>query len=350
MYRSEKATKVGDQFPFEQVLLTRKIVVDSASVDPLDTDADDKYIIPGSTPMAPVAANNGRYSPLKLATAASATYDGGTGKTSIVVDDVSPFAVGDTVLQWDVSDGYTESTIGDIESITTGTNTLVFNGDVSGDIAANDPVGVDYLDRDVLLLESAVDMRDPNNNAVHRAATGVIAGQTKITNTNMSAGVIGVLEQSMELMDFIPAEPGVGEVTDKGLISAGELAPGVGDYLISFPISDLSNVANADVLAAWKPGHAGAIEAIGFTTGDVPASTADKDIDLAAHIAGTITTGGLLTLLTGGCDAKGERTAGTAITGANVFAADSELTIKCVEATAAFVEGNGSVVVQISKA
>ena len=121
--------------------------------------------------------------------------------------------------------------------------------------------------------------------------------------------------------------------------------------VLSIFISDLANIGNNDfILNGYVPGFAGAIAKLSFVAGDVPASTADKDIDLTGLIGATPTTGGLLTLLTADIDAQGEVKNATAITAANVFSATDNISIKCVEATAAFAEGNGTVLVVLKRA
>jgi hypothetical protein len=119
---------------------------------------------------------------------------------------------------------------------------------------------------------------------------------------------------------------------------------------LAIPVADLSAIT-ADtvyVMNGWTPGFAGSVLSLAFVTGTTPASTAGKDIDLQVLIDATPTTGGLLTLLTADINAIGKVKDATAITAANTFAADDTLSIKCQEATAAFSEGNGTLLLTLA--
>lgn len=119
---------------------------------------------------------------------------------------------------------------------------------------------------------------------------------------------------------------------------------------LSIPVPALSAIT-ADtvyVMNGWTPGFAGSVLSLAFVTGTTPASTAGKDIDLQVLIDATPTTGGLLTLLTADINAIGKVKAASAITAANTFAADDTLSIKCQEATAAFSEGNGTLLLTLA--
>jgi hypothetical protein len=119
---------------------------------------------------------------------------------------------------------------------------------------------------------------------------------------------------------------------------------------LAIPVADLSAIT-ADtvyVMNGWTPGFAGSVLSLAFVTGTTPASTADKDIDLSILIGATPTTGGVLTLLTADINAIGKVKAASAITAANTFAADDTLSIKCSECTAAFVEGNGTLLLTLA--
>lgn len=118
--------------------------------------------------------------------------------------------------------------------------------------------------------------------------------------------------------------------------------------VLSIPIDDLSKVAlNGLVINAFTPGFAGKIGKPQFVTGLVPASTGGKDIDLQCLIGATPTTGGVLTLLTADIDAIGKVKAATAVSANNTFTATDTISLKCVEATAAFVEGQGTVLIPL---
>ena len=119
---------------------------------------------------------------------------------------------------------------------------------------------------------------------------------------------------------------------------------------IAIPVAALSAITADSVVLmdGWTPGFAGTVESLAFVTGTTPASTAGKDIDLSILIGATPTTGGVLTLLTADINAIGKVKAATAITAANAFDNDDTLSIKCSECTAAFVEGNGTLLLTLA--
>lgn len=116
------------------------------------------------------------------------------------------------------------------------------------------------------------------------------------------------------------------------------------------PVADLSDIAlNTELLTDFEPGFAGNIESFHFVTGLTPVTTAGKDIDLVIHIGAVATTGGVLTLLSADLAAAGAIKKATAITAGNAFDADDKLSVVCSEATAAFAEGNGYLVIVYSQ-
>jgi len=283
----------------------------------------------------PVTASNGAYVPLKRSPCASVSNDGAT--TSLVVDDVSPFRAGDVIQFRDVSQNYEVKAIGTIAAVTAATNTISITQASAPGIVADDPVEVAYNDRDVVLLQDTTNIQADDDTCYDTPAVGVIAGQIKAADVNMVGDWDPLLAADMPLMDFVPVEPGANDDIGMQAVRAS---------IVQFFISDLSNIALNEYIAnGFTPGFAGRIKSLFFVTGDVPASTASKDIDLQCLINTTATTGGLLTLLTASIDAQGEVCNATAITAANEFDAEDTLSIKCVEATAAFAEGNGTVCV-----
>ena len=119
---------------------------------------------------------------------------------------------------------------------------------------------------------------------------------------------------------------------------------------LAIPVAALSAITADSVVLmdGWTPGFAGTVESLAFVTGTTPASTAGKDIDLSVLIGATPTTGGVLTLLTADINAIGKVKDATAITAANTFAAADTLSIKCSECTAAFSEGNGTLLLTLA--
>lgn len=134
-------------------------------------------------------------------------------------------------------------------------------------------------------------------------------------------------------------------------INEVDAALDAGGSIVAIPVAALASIAADDLLLnGYTPGFAGKVAKLSFVTGLTPASTASKDIDLAVLIGATQTTGGLLTLLTADVNAKGKVKNATAITGGNSFGATDTISLKCVEATAAFAEGNGTVLVVLTRA
>lgn len=147
---------------------------------------------------------------------------------------------------------------------------------------------------------------------------------------------------------------GATAITELGAAATGQsilealAAQKVRGSVLSIPVSALSKIANNGLpLNAFTPRFSGKIAALAFATGLTPATTAAKDIDLQCLIGAVPTTGGVLTLLTADVDAIGKVKAATAITGANTFSATDTISIKCVEQTAAFVEGEGVLLVTL---
>lgn len=107
-----------------------------------------------------------------------------------------------------------------------------------------------------------------------------------------------------------------------------------------------ANIALNDLIVdGFKPGVAGTIQKVWYLP--IVPSTTNCDIDLAFTIAGTQTTGGVITI-TDEAATEGDMIAGTAITAANSFTADQEINLKCVEASTALTEGSGNVYALVS--
>jgi len=391
MLRTETSLKGAEGFPWGPVWAKREIVVDSTAFDPLwyeGTVSIHDYEIPGGTVMVPGSGMNGRYFPLQRSNAVSRAYG---SETEIVVADASPFRVGDTIRYRDVSDDHSVQSIGVIVDIHYATNTLDIAGNVAGSIAAGDPVEVAYEDADMVILEGTVNVMNRDGTLSSQLAAGIIGGQVTMTELNISGHTWDALiAHELGGMDFIPATPGTGkspsevlgnsEIADDAITTAkildlnvttGKLAA---DAVTNAKLADnavqvenaaagltlgaimpipatLVNIANNDLLLdGYVPGFAGKILKLSFVTGVVPATTASKDIDLTCMIGATPTTGGLLTLLTAGCNAKGEVTNATAITDANTFTNTDAISLKCVEATAAFAEGSGTFIIVLGTA
>jgi len=120
--------------------------------------------------------------------------------------------------------------------------------------------------------------------------------------------------------------------------------------ILSIPVSDLSAISATDeLLTEFTPGFAGTIVSMHFVVGLVPVTTGSKDIDLVPHVEAAAVTGGVLTLLSASLDTTGAVVDATEITAGNEFDADESISIVCSEATAAFAEGNGTILVVLSQ-
>ena len=362
------------------VLLKQPVILDAESRDP--QAAATTSVIPRGTPIAP--SSGGKYKPIRR-TLSDGTCS--TGAKVVPVVETTMFAVGDVVEVVDLANpNGNGSALGTIASIIAGVSiTLVANATTavaSGDIIE---VAENAHKLGTLILESDVDLRNAQMTAVDTGASGVSAGQMYEASLNYNdAGGITLtrLRDELRMMNFIPATAGstVTPLLDAytvdsddivagaidlahmsansvdsdqyvdGSIDAVHLAAGVGNSLVASPTLTLVNIANSDVVWAFVPGFAGTIENTQFCVGVVPASTGGKDIDLTPHIGATPTTGGVITLVTADIDAKGDKVAGTAITAANAFGATDTISVKCTEATAAFAEGSGCVMLELAPA
>jgi hypothetical protein len=317
---SATVLKTGARKPFSVALIKRRIVVDSSSLDPMDTDANNQYIIPAGTPMAPVTGNDGRYMPIKRATVVSCTWD--NPNTEIVVDDASPFKDGDVVRQWDADDAYADNAVGTLADVDLTTNTLSIVGDVTGDIAEDDLIGVAYNTADVVLLEQDAAVRDQDLNLVHVPASGVTCGQIRCADVNMPSGADPVLYRDMLLMDFVPGEPGSGDPDVRRVIWQPYIYP-------------LSYRADGDITAtiaskAIGLGHDdGVITKAGFYLGN---TGADADDPLAME--GDVLIGGVSLF-----DVKPALTKAAA-DGATTFVAGAGVTVGVIDTAADDVEAN----------
>jgi hypothetical protein len=401
-------------------LFKRPILIDAAALDPQAVATT--HVIPRGTPMAP--SSGGKYKPIRR-TLSDGTCS--TGAKVVPVVETTMFAAGDVVEVVDLNNpNGAGSTLGTIDTISAGVSiTLVANAATA--VASGDIIEVAENAHMVgaVILETDVDLRDPEGTAVDKQASGVSCGQMQEAslNYNDAAGIsLTRLRFELPMVDIIPTTYGA-EVTPlldaytvdsddivngaidlvhmsansidsdqyvdgsidnahladdavdsdeiaagaidlahmsansvdsdqyvDGSIDAVHLAAGVGNSLVSSPTLTLVNIANADVVWSFIPGFAGTIESAQFCVGVVPASTGGKDIDLTPHIGATPTTGGVITLLTADIDAKGDVKAGTEITAANTFAATDVITVKCTEATAAFAEGSGCVILELAPA
>jgi len=102
----------------------------------------------------------------------------------------------------------------------------------------------------------------------------------------------------------------------------------------------MSTIADGDLVTTITPGFAGKIRKV-YWVQDAPVTTAAKASTLNLEIGITDLTGGVVSLTSAECTPKGKVIAGTAITAANVFLADSTISVEAASTTA-FIEGSGS--------
>lgn len=129
-----------------------------------------------------------------------------------------------------------------------------------------------------------------------------------------------------------------------GAASGTTMAAGVGVYTLTFPIENAS-IANGDVVVAYVPGHKFKILKVTYVT-NKPVTTGSKLSTITPKITGVAVTGGVLSLTSATMTPVGTLVAGTAVTAANTGSSTDSITLTA-SATTAFVEGNGSFVIQI---
>ena len=110
--------------------------------------------------------------------------------------------------------------------------------------------------------------------------------------------------------------------------------------LCLIPNIALSTIADGDLVTSITPGFAGKIRKT-YWVQDVPVTTAAKLSTLNLEIGTVDVTGGEVALTSALCTPKGAVIAGAAITAANVFKADSTISVEAASTTA-FIEGSGS--------
>jgi hypothetical protein len=241
--------------------------------------------------------------------------------------------------------------------------TSVADGDSGADLVGATPIALTGAAANVqAILEALVTALA----AVADGTAGADAiGATPITQTGAAATVQAILEALVAAIiaetdsaagaDLVGATP-IATLGDGLADTVQEILEAlhsnkVASSILMIPISALANVANNDLLLnAYTPGFAGKIGKLSFIAGQTPASTGGKDIDLTCLIGATPTTGGLLTLLTADIDATGDVKDATAITADNAFGAADTISVKCVEETAAFAEGEGFLVIRLDPA
>ena len=197
---------------FKSVLLTRDIIVDGDSFDPLDNATPGTYTIPAGTAMAPVS---GKYLPVRRTLCTAVAENSKT----LAVANVKPFRVGDVVMLYTsiaaTADGRTIAAV-------TAPTTVVLTAVAT--VAANDRLEVAATGAhgnttavtptqiaDVVLLANDVCVAHADGTTFDSPANGVIAGQiaTEKVNGPGTAAFDTDLETQLPNIDFIPATAGV---------------------------------------------------------------------------------------------------------------------------------------------
>jgi len=197
-----------------------EIIVDNGARDPLDYLVQ-PHVIPAATPMAPVAAEDGHYRPIRrttLATNVAAT-------TLMTVVDAEPFDVGDvlalftTTNVWDIA--VTVSIAKTVAAVNVATNVITVAAAVT---AAATGAWVEVVenghllalagpnDYDPVLLADPLQNQTPAPGATTFCvpASGIFAGSAEATRINgpSDQGPDALLEWAFRSFRFIPAEPG----------------------------------------------------------------------------------------------------------------------------------------------
>ncbi len=116
---------------FQRITATLSVMVPGDARSPIDHD---EYIIPATTPMAPVHTGTDHDHGLWMPIRRTRVYTVATSPvTEMVVDDAEPFAVGDTVHAIDVAGPNTGCTdLGAITDIDYDTNTITVTNNATG--------------------------------------------------------------------------------------------------------------------------------------------------------------------------------------------------------------------------
>ena len=118
-----------------------------------------------------------------------------------------------------------------------------------------------------------------------------------------------------------------------------------GAYTLSIPINLASVTAAMDIVTDYTLGFIGTIMAVDVVT-NIPATTSGKSFNLVVDIGSTPTTGGIVAVTKAAVDTMGKVVAGSAITGANTFIANSTISLRA-ETVTAFAEGSATALIHI---
>jgi hypothetical protein len=125
------------------------------------------------------------------------------------------------------------------------------------------------------------------------------------------------------------------------------IASTAGVQTLSFPIQLAAmTTAAADLMTNYVPGFAFEVLAVEFVTTTIGAG-AGATMALNLEIGTTNLTGGVVTVTLAGTDTLGEKTAGTAITAANIGTAADTLSIEVAASGTIFTAGAGVLLVKV---
>lgn len=172
---------------------------------------------------------------------------------------------------------------------------------------------------------------------------------TQVKNTGAGYQIGGTSSEKVAAFGATPvAQPsGVGQsaLTDSTTGTAGTtLAAGVGITTLTFPIENAS-IANGDIVVAYVPGYKFKILKVTYVT-NKPVTTGSKLSTITPKITGVAVTGGVLSLTSATMTPIGTLVNGTSVTANNTGSATDSITLTA-SSTTAFVEGNGSFLIEI---
>lgn len=184
----------------------------------------------------------------------------------------------------------------------------------------------------------------PSGNASRYAKSGEVL---------VVSGLNNVLAQAADTFTLVyGASSVVVTYKDATSIPAGTLvsiqlplAEKIGVQVIPLYIELADVTANGDVITGWTPGFAGKILSVDFAT-TVAVTTGSKRADFNLEIGTTDVTGGVVSVTSAAATPKGTIIAGTAITGANTFAATDTISVEAANVTA-HAEGKGILLVKV---
>lgn len=143
-----------------------------------DNTDHDETLLPVGTPVALISGGT-EYKPVRRDTVASVSYDSSAGETTVTLDNsAEPFLVGDTCQSYDGVDG-TATSLGAITEVDYDNLQIVFDGDQSGNTAADEYLDVTETGQGntaLILLEPCEMWSDRLDAAVDRTTRAIIHG------------------------------------------------------------------------------------------------------------------------------------------------------------------------------